>query len=86
MLIHELLGVSETTLASEATCANFFQEIVKCGMGLRRVARSIRYLEKVPNCNEIPNDLLTLGRTLVGLSCGPFVYSGKDHNIYYTQR
>ena len=60
-LIHELLGILET----EATCANFFQER---GMGLRRIARSIRYLEKVPNC------------TLVGLSCDPFTYRGENHD------
>jgi hypothetical protein len=78
--IHEVLGVSEIMLLPEATRVNFFQEILKCGMGLRRAARSIRYLEKVPNRDEIPNELLSLGRALVGLSRGPFIYS-KDNTL-----
>jgi len=57
--------------APEATRVNLFQEMVKCGMELRRFARSLRYLEKVPHRDEIPHELLTFGRALVDLSCGP---------------
>lgn len=77
--IHSLLGISEMPSAPEANWIYFFQEMIRCALELGRVARSIRYLEKVPNRDEIPNSLLTLGRVMVNLSCGPFVYSDTGH-------
>jgi hypothetical protein len=79
MAIHHLLGISETLLAPEATCVHFFQQMIRRAMELLHIGRSVRYLEKVPNRDEIPNRLLTLGRTIAGLSCQPFLYGNSGH-------
>jgi hypothetical protein len=77
--VHELLGISETMSAPESTRISLFEEITKSGMQLRHVASSIRHLEGVGHRQGIPNDLLAYSCILVGISRGPFVYSGKDH-------
>ena len=84
--IHELLSISETMSAGETARLGVFQEIVQSAMRLRRIARSIRYLEKASNRDEIPIDMSTFGRALVGISHRPFIFIDDDDDHHHHHR
>ena len=82
--IHQLLGIKEALSTPENMRVHVYQVIIGCMMAYYGHGYSLRALETVPNAEEIPTDLVELGRFLVALAIRPMAYTQRS--TFFTLR